>query len=202
MNSRLIFACAFVAFSTALFAQDAPTVRVRVEGLKQSMVGTPQFQVSNVPAKPFRPRNWLEIETTFDAEKAQRAEDPSPFVDQLEFKYYVALNKQDKAGKWVLLTATIIYVNIPVKDKEHALAYVSPASMTRLLEKADFTQSDVKAVGVEINYGGQVVGGKSTAGKFWEKMDSFSVVDGAVLPKMKTPFAPLWGDYDVDVKPQ
>ncbi len=124
-------------------------------------------------------------------------------MDQLEFKYYVALNKMTKDGKYMLLTATIIYTNIPVKDKVHALAFVSPASRQRaLLDKSDFTIGDIKAVGVEVNYGGQLVGGKSTSAKFWDNLDSFSLVDGVILPKLKTPFAPVWGDYDVDVKPQ
>ncbi|MCE9518957.1 MAG: hypothetical protein K8R87_05260 [Verrucomicrobia bacterium] len=37
-------------------------------------------------------------------------------------------------------------------------------------------------------------------GKWWEDLSKFAVVDGEILPKLKTPFATLWGDYDVDVK--
>jgi hypothetical protein len=101
-----------------------------------------------------------------------------------------------------MLTATIIYANVPLKEKVHALAFVSPAAMARTLEKNIFTAADIKAVGVDVNYGGQTVGGKSTAGKFWDKLESFNVVDGAILPKAKTPFSPIWGDYDLDVKAQ
>ena len=53
-----------------------------------------------------------------------------------------------------------------------------------------------------VNFNGQLVGGHSSAGgKFWEtNAAQFSTVDGVLLPKAKTPFAPLWGDYDVDAK--
>lgn len=202
MNFRSLLVCASLSFAAAAYAQDAP-VRVRVNDIKTTPVQTPQFQISNIPAKPYRPKNWMEIDTTFDAEKAPKAAvDTGPFVEQLEFKYYIALNKM-KGNKYILLTATVIYSNIGVKEKSHALAFVSPATLTRLLEKADFTIGDIKAAGVEVNYGGQLVGGKSSAGnKFWEKLDSFEVMDGLILPKYKTPFAPAWGDYDVEVKPQ
>jgi len=201
MNIRPLFVSILVAGSTALYAQEAPTVKVKTDDVKSTAIQTPNISAPNIPAKPFRPRNWLELDTTFETTKAIKPGE-SPYVDQLEFKYYIALNKTDKSGKYMMLTATVIYTNIPLKDKVHALAFVSPASLERALEKKDFTNGDIKAVGVDINFGGQTVGGKSTSGKFWDKLDSFNVIDGAILPKSKTPYAPLWGDYDVDAKVQ
>jgi len=201
MNIRPIFVSALVAFSAALYAQEPPTVKVKTDDVKATALQTPNISAPNIPAKPFRPRNWMEIDTTFETSKVVKPGE-SPYVDQLEFKYYIALNKVDKSGKYMMLTATVIYTNIPVRDKVHALAFVSPATLSRALEKADFTNGDIKGVGVDINYGGQTVGGKSTAGKFWDKIENFNVIDGAILPKSKTPYAPLWGDYDVDAKAQ
>ncbi len=202
MNFRLTLTCIAVAFAASTYAQEAITVKVRVSDLKFAPVPTPQFQISNIPAKPYRPKNWLEIDVTFDAEKAAKeVAESGPFVDTLEFKYYVALNKQ-RGNKYILLTGSINYSNIAVKEKSHALAFVSPASLNRLLDKTDFTLGDIKAVGVEVTMGGQPTGGgKSNSGKFWEKLDSFEVTDGLILPKYKTAFAPAWGDYDVEVKP-
>lgn len=204
MNFRSILTCLAVSFAVSAYAQEASTVKVRVTELKSTPVQTPQFQISNIPAKPYKPKNWMEIDVTFDAEKAAKAiAETGPSVETLEFKYYVALNKQrGTPAKYILLTGTINYSNIGVKEKSHALAFVSPSTLSRLLEKTDFTMGDIKAVGVEVTYGGTPTGGgKSTSGKFWEKMDSFDVTDGAILPKYKTPFAPAWGDYDVEVKP-
>jgi hypothetical protein len=205
MNFRPILTCLAIALSATAYAQDAPSIKVRVTDLKSAPVQTPQFQISNIPAKPYRPKTWLEIDVTFDAEKTQKAlAESGPFVDGLEFKYYVALNKQrGTPAKTILLTGTINYSNIAVREKSHALAFVSPASLSRLLDKTDFTAGDIKAVGVEVTAGGQATGGgKSTmAGKFWENLSAFDVVDGLILPKFKTPFAPAWGDYDVEVKP-
>jgi hypothetical protein len=45
---------------------------------------------------------------------------------------------------------------------------------------------------------------KASVGKdpWWEKTDGFSIMNGTVLSKAQTPFAILWGDYDVQVKPK
>ena len=130
----------------------------------------------------------------------------NPFVDALEFKYYVSLNAADPVTKkFILLASTINYVNISSKDlQSHAMAFVSPAAISRLLGKTDFTASDIKAVAIEVSYGGQLVGGhnQGAAGKWWDDLSKFSVVDGLLLPKNKTPYAPFWGDYDVDVRAQ
>jgi len=50
---------------------------------------------------------------------------------------------------------------------------------------------------------GMRLGGKSTrAGAWWEATETLSMNDGALLSKQDTPFAILWGDYDVLVKKQ
>jgi hypothetical protein len=137
--------------------------------------------------------------------KVKQEPNTSTDVGDLEFKYYIALNKVSKSGKYPLLTGTSYYVNIPAREKCHAIALVSPSTLAKLLDKADVTIGDIKAVAVDVNSGGQSTGaqgGKSTAGKFWDKLDSFDVIDGAILPKAKTPFAPVWGDYDVESKAQ
>jgi hypothetical protein len=204
MNFRPLFVCAAVAFAAAAHAQEAAApVRVKVDDIKTTLIQTPQFQVSNIPAKPYRPKNWLLLETSFEAVKVKPDPNTSPDVGELEFKYYIALNKVSKTGKYPLLTGTIYYVNIIAREKSHAIAFVSPSALSRLLDNANVTIGDIKAVGVEVNYGGQATGGgKSTSGKFWDKLDSFDVTDGSILPKSKTPFAPVWGDYDVESKAQ
>lgn len=126
-------------------------------------------------------------------------------VDALDVKFYIGLNQTDANKKYYLLTGTLTLTNIPTRAGEHAhaLVYVSPNTLRRLLgEGKAFTASaDIKAMAVEISYGGQVIGGYPLGqGKWWEDLTKFAVVDGEILPKLKTPFASLWGDYDVDVK--
>ena len=201
----LIIALLASIAATSAFSQAEPkTVDVKIKDVKIDSIQTPQIQASNLPAKSWVPKKWMQIDVHFNVKKAKTV-DSNPFVDGLEFKYYIALNAADPVSKKpYLLTAIISYVNISSKDiMSHALCFVPPAAISRLLGKTDITASDVKAVGIEVNYGGQLVGGHAVpAGKWWEDSSKFSVVDGNLLPKNKTPFAPFWGDYDVDVKAQ
>ncbi len=44
---------------------------------------------------------------------------------------------------------------------------------------------------MEVNYGGQATGGgKSSSGKFWDKLDSFDVIDGSHPAEIQDAFRP------------
>ncbi|MEQ1839521.1 MAG: Amuc_1102 family pilus-like protein, partial [Verrucomicrobiales bacterium] len=155
--------------------------------------------------KRFRPKNWLELTVAFDADNAGVAgADNNLIVDSLEFKFYLVLNVRNKEGKLTMLTANETFINIVKLEEAHALMYVSPAMLVKLLQKHSFTAADVNAYGVEIYNDGASVGRYISTGPtpFWDTPDKFVVVEGALLPKVKTPFASLWGDYDVESKMQ
>ncbi|RBP45342.1 hypothetical protein DES53_103340 [Roseimicrobium gellanilyticum] len=179
-------------------------VKVRVKGMNVDVQYTPQFSVPNVKDKRFRPKNWLELDVAFDADKAKVAGENNPMIDSLEFKFYVVLNVRNKEGKLTMLTANATFINIMEREESHVLMYVSPATLTNLLQKNTFTPADVSAFGVEVYKNGAAAGRHISTGAtpFWDKADNFVVVDGSLLPKAKTPFAPLWGDYDVEMKAQ
>ena len=190
---------------SALNAQVDQTVKVDVKEIATQEQKTPQFQVNGVKDHVWRPKNWLEIDLAMDVKKAKTPGDNTTMVDSLEVKYFIGLNAMDANKKNYVLTGTMTLQNVPTKAGEHAhvLAYVSPSVLRRLLgENKPFTASaDIKAKAVEISYGGQVIGGFPIGqGKWWEDLSKFAVVDGEILAKSKTPFASLWGDYDVDVK--
>jgi hypothetical protein len=194
-------------------AQDAPTLKVEIaRNVEPTPIPTPQIQVTNIPDKRWKPKNWLELDIPFDVKKAKVAGDTSSVVDALDFKIYIALNRQDPVThKYPLLTANITYVNVPIKEKVHALAFVSPSALSRALDvggnkAAEFTKNDIKAVAIEVSSGGQLVGGYTSipvanGKKWWEATEGFNSMDGMLIPKTKTPFSILWGDYDVEVKP-
>lgn len=195
-------------------AQEAATLRVEIaKNVEPTAIPTPQIQVTNIPDKRWKPRNWLELDIPFDVKKAKVAGDTSSIVDALDFKIYIALSKPDPVThKYPLLTASITYVNVPLKEKVHALAFVSPSALSRAMDaggaskSAEFTKNDIKAVAIEVSSGGQVVGAYSSIPvtkdkKWYDVTEGFNVMDGLLLPKTKTPFSILWGDYDVEVKP-
>lgn len=202
-----MLAAAFAAIVPASLqaqVEASKEVRGKVKGMTVDVQYTPQFSVPNVKDKRFRPKNWLELDVAFDVDKAKVAGDNNPMVDSLEFKFYVLLNVRNKDGKLTMLTATATYLNIMEKEEHHVLMYVSPATLTNLLQKNQFTPADVSAFGVEIYKNGAAVARHISTGAvpFWEKTENFVTVDGSLLPKAKTPFAPLWGDYDLEMKVQ
>jgi len=190
-----------LSLSSVLAQEVSQEVKVVIKGVKAQAQNTPQFNVQNMVDKRWRPKTWLELDVEFEARKAVNPNDKSPVVESLEFKYFVGLNKNTAEGKPVVLTATITYNNIIEKEQAHALAFAAPAALSRILEKPNFTTADVKAIGVEVYRGGALAGWYTSSGgaRWWENMDQFSTVDGVLLPKSKTPFAPLWGDYDAEV---
>ncbi len=174
----------------------------RVEAKDQN---TPQFQAPNVKDKRWNPKIWLEIDAGFGLKKGRvKGEpNPSPIVDALDFKYYVLLNKRDAQGKLTVLTASITYINLNDEERElHAMAFVSPAALGKVLANPKFTAPEItpQAVAIVVTKGGALCGFYNQGGPngWWEKADNFNVIDGVLLPKNKTPFAPLWGDYDLE----
>lgn len=209
MNSFLRFCLPAVSVAVlscgSAMAQAVATsneVKVDVKKVEAVQQNTPQFSAPNVKDKRWNPKIWLELDSTFKVEKARVPGDTNPMVDSLEVKYFVVLSKRDKQGKYVMLTASITYVNVN-EGEAHAMAFVSPAALARVLENPRFTAVEITptGIGVEIHKGGALAGWYASTGKrFWESLDNFSVVDGVLLPKAKTPFAPLWGDYDLETK--
>ncbi|WP_038158715.1 Amuc_1102 family pilus-like protein [Verrucomicrobium sp. BvORR106] len=203
ISTGLLALAAILAIQvTGAQAQDAPTVKVDVKDMKVQQQQSPQISASNVTDKRWRPKNWLEVDLAFEAKKNNLPGDRSPFIESLEVKFYVALNKQDATGKYILLTSSTTFLNVMSKEVSHAMVFAPPQALSRLLEKTEFATADAKAWGVEINHNGQLVGGfSSQGGKFWEAgAEKFAVTDGVLLPKAKTPFAVLWGDYDLESK--
>lgn len=201
---KIYTALAILAFSACTAgAQTAPAVKVEGGKLEIKPIQTPQFQATNVGEKRWRPKDWMEIDFSFQIKLPQSAGGRKGSLDTMTVNYYIGLNAQNKDGKYEVIKGSFNYVDIPAVEDCHALAYVSPATLRRLLQKEGFTTSDIKAWGYEVLAEGQRIEGKSsTSGPWWEKTDGFSINEGVMLAKNETPFAILWGDYDVSAKKQ
>jgi len=205
---RLLPALAAALIAPALMTHGqtaAPAVKVDAKKLKISAIETPQFQAGNVGEKRWRPKSWLEIDLEFDIRVPQSEGGRSGSLDSMTVNYYLAMNATTKDGKREVLKGSFNYVDIPAATTCHALAFASPATLRRVLQKDNFTAaSDVQGWGYEILVGGQRVAGDSSLGSspWWEKTDSLNINDGALLMKQETPFSILWGDYDVSAKKQ
>lgn len=201
---KIYTALAILSFGVCTAGAQAPaTVKITGGKLEIKAIQTPQFSASNVGEKRWRPKEWLEVDLPLQVKLAQSAGGRNGSLASLKVNYYIGLNAQTKDGKFEVIKGSFDYVDIPAAEDCHALAYVAPATLRRLLQKENFTPSDIKAWGYEVIVDGQRVAGESSVGSaWWDKADSFSMNDGVMLAKTETPFGILWGDYDVSTKKQ
>jgi hypothetical protein len=182
-------------------AQDS-TVTVKGKGLKVGGLETPQYQAGGVGDRRWRPKTWLELDLEFEVQLDRTAGGRDASLDSMQVNYYVAFNQKSPDGKTQFLKGTFNYTDIPSHENCHALAFVAPATLRKVLRKDQFTpSSDIQGWGYEILVNGKLVAGDtSIPGKKWWESDGVISVDGSMLAKRDTPYSILWGDYDVGVK--
>ncbi|WP_395715472.1 Amuc_1102 family pilus-like protein [Prosthecobacter sp.] len=204
------FSFAFLFAATMLHAQ-APAgdgkarIIVDIKRVEVKEQQTPQFAVGNINDKRWRPKNWIEVDVEFDIKLPPEAGGRDGTFPAMQMNIYLALQHMTKDGKREVLQGTLDLINIPADGPCHALAYVSPATMKNIFQKNTVTAStDVQGWGVEVMIDGERRAQAASIGRdpWWEKQENFAIMSGMVLSKSKTPFAPLWGDYDVQVQPK
>jgi hypothetical protein len=185
---------AFAAFA-ALPGLAPGQAKVEVNDVAIQAQQTPQFNVTGVKDKRWKPKAWMELEVAFEAD-LPRAE----VIDALVFRYYIVLEGPREKQK--TLVGDVTHVNVPVGEAAYAVVYLSPATIKAITGSEDFDAAGVRAWGVEVLHGGELVGGKSsTNNKWWDGGQATPPrAEGLILNKKQTPFAPLWGDYHVDVQ--
>ncbi len=201
MNKTTLLCGLAFAIAGSILGQNAPTAasQVRVKRMKVEVAAqmTPNIQAQYVTEKRWKPKTWIEVDTAFDLDIARALGGDSASYGGLEFQYYLATNAKNPEGKFIVLAGTISYTNIPAGEN-HALAYVSPATLKGALQRDNGGKNDIVAHAVIIQAGTEVLQFESTQpGKWWEDTSKFEVRQNSVVSKSKTPFSVLWGDYDV-----
>lgn len=182
-----------------------PDVKVRIKNVQVEEQQTPMLNVSNVKMKRWNPKNWIEFDVEFDIKLPAEAGGRKGSYPGMQLVIYAALQEMTKEAKpkRMVLQGTLDMLDIPADEPCHALGYISPSTMKTLTMKDTVTASvDIQGWGVEIIVDGKVIAAKSSIGKsaWWENKDNFEIMQGMVLNKMQTPFAAVFGDYDVQVK--
>ena len=203
----LIFASLLLASTLQAQApastEKMPAVKVRIKNVQIEEQQTPMLNVSNVKMKRWTPKNWIELDVEFDIKLPEEAGGRKGTYPGMQLNIYVALQHTTKDGKREVITGTLDLLDIPADESCHALAYISPATLKSIFQKDIVTaSSDIQGWGVEFVAEGKVIAAKSSVGKsaWWEKTDAFSIMQGMLLNKLQTPFAAVFGDYDVPVK--
>lgn len=183
MKKAALFALSMVVAAAPAFTQQA---EYDIKKIDVSFVDTPAYQV-NPPARQVRSQKWMAVEVTFDAKPE--------FTDELIFNYYILFGNR-------LLVGQVAHVSIQKGRELHSIAYVSPRSLSRLLEGRQITASDLVNVAVTIAKPGipapvATKSFKPSQGEWWNTMKQET---GFVLNKSETPFAPLSWDYYEAIK--
>ncbi len=206
----------FAGLCASSSAQDAPKAEklVDIKDIKIQVQKTPDFALKGgTTDKRVRPKDWIEIEPEFKTLKSA-SDKKAEVAPELTFKYYVFLNTMSGVKENArILTAEVIHTNVPLDEVSHSVVYISPSTILRVTGKPEGNASLVTAYAVEVTKGGETVGFFSKLGgssfnspndpkaKWWESKTA-PQQEPALLAKVQTPFAPLWGDYHADVKPK
>lgn len=199
MKSSILVLAALALGLSGLQAQ-APAAKVDIKKPKVNLIPTPLFQAGNVPDKRWVPKNWLEVDMEFDVKVPAAAGGNKGSLSAVIVHYYLATSGTSADGKRQVLKGSITYSDVPAGgEKCHALGFVAPSTLRRVLGSDNYTNADIVAWGVEVVVDGQLLAGDTSGGgKWWEtNADKLSISEGSVVAKLDTPFAILWGDYDV-----
>lgn len=213
--SLIVFVLA--SFCASSPAQDPPVKKeklVEIKDIKVQVQKTPDFALKGgTTDKRVRPKDWIEIEPEFKTLRSS-SDKKSEVAPELTFKYYVFLNTMSGIKENArILTAEVVHTNVPLDEVSHSVVYISPSTILKVTGKPEGNASLVSAYAVEVTKGGEVVGFFSKLGgssmdnpndpkaKWWESKAA-PQQEPALLSKVQTPFAPLWGDYHADVKPK
>jgi hypothetical protein len=204
MKTPVCFALALaLSWASVALGQSPEEVKAKVKDVKTQATQTPDFQLTNVGnVKRWKQKEWLEVDIEFEIDLAQSAGGRDGTLDIIQVNLYLALNAKNDDGKRYVAKATQAFQNVPASEDTHVLFFMSPATLKRIFEKDNFLPtSDIQGWGVELVVGGEVLAGDSSLGnqKWWESADNFAMMDGVLVTKNNTPFAPLWGDYDLEV---
>jgi hypothetical protein len=208
MKTSLIIVAFFAMCFNSANAQAAHRVKIlKIEGEAQQ---TPEFQISGIKDKPTKPRFWIEIEAEVEVETT----DPSGFIPELEARWFaVIIDKQAKKPVAVRLQGSTTFKNIRTSDKKIFLsAYIEPDTLERLTGSTRPSENDIEGFALVLSGSGVVTEGRygegltkataEEAAKWWEIWKN-QTLEGLIVPKSQTPFAPLWTDrYPTEKAPK
>lgn len=183
----------------ACLQADEPVHRAKIISISGQSQQTPEYQVAGPRDKPNNPRDWVEIEAVIEVQTT----DPSGYIPTLEARWFAVVHdKFSKKPVRLLGSTTFKYIN--TADKKIFLsAYIEPDTLSRLTGKTKGGENDIEGYALTLSGPGLATEGKFGAGlakataeedeKWWITWKHESLEDH-IVPKSRTPFAPLWTD--------
>ncbi|HEX5789851.1 MAG TPA: Amuc_1102 family pilus-like protein, partial [Luteolibacter sp.] len=198
-----IVASLLLASSLVCPAQEGPLHLIKIEKIEATVQETPVYAAKGPRDKDAESRQWIEIE----AEMVLVTKDPSGFLPQLDAKWFAILI-DGTTKKPVQLTGTCSFKDVrpeaSTRDKKvHLSAYISPDTLQKVTQEKTLRPNDIQSVALVVSGPNIANDAKYAAGlqkasskeesEWWTK-SLYPTIDGAILPKSKTPFALLWTD--------
>ncbi len=179
-----IIAC-LTALASSTFAAglDFKILRITPALNKSPLIQYTQADQKRTPSPPLQ---WLEVEVEFLAQPE--------LTDELTFKYFIWIG--DK-----VLSGEVTHVDIFKGRDLVSVAYVSPYTLLKLSGAKGVSLTAVQNVAVQIFNKGQQVDGLSWKPGKPDWWTAIPPLPGLVLNKDQTPFAPLYWDRYVAIKP-
>ena len=204
-------ALALLAASLGVRAQQpALNTEVTISKIEAAFVESPKINAGGYAKKSTaggRPAPWLEVEVTFDRSASPKK---PKFAEELTFHYYILLKNEHSTEdrKPSLLTGSVVHVSVPQENGLHSVMYVSPRTLAKLFDGKVPANAQQTVVDVGVTITGQegllaIATSKGTVKGdkgWWDAAASFTTINGAVLNKNETPFAPLEWDFYEAIK--
>lgn len=185
MKRSPAFAVLFLALTAVLHAQVAIGPNdVVISKVLPSVVKTPEYNITGT-TKRFKNLDWLEVEVEFLTKPEM--------IDELTFKFSMLLQ-----GK-LLVSDDVTYINIPKGREHYGVVYVSPRTLDRITEGHPLTGASIENIKVDVTRQGQLLSTKSMKPV---ALPNVAQINGLVLKKPDTPFAPLYWDRYESLKMQ
>ena len=170
-------ACAVLAFALHATAQvPIGPGAIKLGRIQPAIVKTPDFTIKSGPEKRSKIGDWLEIEVEFET----KAEE----IDEVTLQFTILFENK-------LLDGSVTHVNIPKGREHYSVVYVSPRTLEKLTGGKAVNIGNVQNVWVIASKQGQIL--DQTAIKN-VAIPNLPHLNGMVLNKMETPFAPLYFD--------
>lgn len=181
-----------------------PEELLKIKKFEIAVQKTPDYSLKGgTTDKRFKQNDWLEFELEIDVKAPRAAKKDMRFLDDVALKYFVFLQPADANSKKVL-TAEVGYINVPIDETIHSVVYLSHNTLYSITGDKTVNKGAVTHYGVEARWSGKLVGlfasSKIGNAPWWESPKLPPVETGRLLPKSKTPFAPLWSDYYMEEK--
>jgi hypothetical protein len=151
------------------------------------LITSPQYTYNGAEQYQANQRDrWLEVEVEFAA--------GPDFTEELTFKYFILVN-----GK--LLTGEVTHVNILGGRDNRSVMYVPPGALLRILNNRPVSPTSIQNIAVQLVQQGAVKDELSLARAPAQWYATIPALNGVVLNKNETPFAPLYWDRYAQIKP-